>query len=110
MGHYSHNVKDGKLQGLVTTHSDDLILAGNETFEKDITSKLQEMFTFSKVEENKFKYCGCNITVEKDGTITLDQNDYIERLEEIEMKDVNDHTELSKEEIKCVRGKIGELL
>ena len=95
-------VKDGKLHGLVTTHSDDLILAGDETFEKDITTKLQEMFKFSKVEENSFKYCGCNITVKKDGSIALDQNDYIEKLEELDVGYANDDTELSKLETKSV--------
>ena len=103
-------VKDGKLHGIVTTHSDDLILAGDEMFEKNITSKLKEMFIFSKFEENKFKYCGCNITVDDDGTITHDQNDYIEKLEELVVEKIDDSTKLSKEEIKCVRGKIGELL
>ena len=89
---------------------DDLILAGNKKFEKDITSKLQEMFKFSKIEENNFKYCGCNITVEKQGSIALDQNDYIEKLVELDITYTNDETELSKQEIKSVRGKIGELL
>ena len=103
-------VKEGKLHGIVTTHSDDLILAGDETFEENITVKLKDMFTFSKFEENKFKYCGCNITVADDGTITLDQNDYIEKLDELFVEKIDESTELSKEEIKLVRGKIGELL
>ena len=104
-------VKDGKFHGLVTTHSDDLILAGDNIFEKDISSKLQKIFKFSKVENDSFKYCGCNVTVKKDGTIELDQNDYIDRLEELRFDDnARDAEELSKQEIKSVRGKIGELL
>ena len=39
------------LHGLVTTHSDDLILAGDEMVERDIITKLQQMFKFSKVEK-----------------------------------------------------------
>ena len=62
------------------SRKENLILAGDETFEDNITANLKEMFIFSKFEENKFKYCGCNITVASDGTITLDQNDYIEKL------------------------------
>ena len=104
-------VKDGKLCGLVTTHSDDLILAGNDVFERDISSKLQQVFQFSKIENNSFKYCGCNVTVNNDGSIELDQNDYIEKLEELYVDNVaKDTDELSKQEIKAVRGKIGELL
>ena len=103
-------VKNDKLHGVVTTHSDDLILAGDDTFEEDITSKLKETFTFSKFEENKFKYCGCNIAVAEDGTITLDQNDYIEKLEELDVENVDESISLSRAEIKQVKGKIGELL
>ena len=103
-------VKNGKLHGLVTTHSDDLILAGDDTFEKDITMKLKDMFTFSKFEDNNFKYCGCNIAVAEDRTITLDQNDYIDKLEELNIEESDETIELSKADIKQVRGKIGELL
>jgi hypothetical protein len=103
-------VRNGKLQGLITTHSDDLILAGNDTFDEEITSKLKEMFEFSKIEENNFKYCGCNIKCKEDGSIQLDQNDYIENLKEMRIPAGDDSEELSKEEIKTVRGKIGELL
>ena len=103
-------VKNGKLQGLITTHSDDLIMAGNDTFEREVTNKLQEMFQFSKIEENAFKYCGCNIQTKENGSVELDQNDYIEKLEEMEIPDGDDCVELSKLEIKSVRGKIGELL
>ena len=103
-------VKEGKLHGLVTTHSDDLILAGDKIFERDITSKLKETFKFSKVEKNNFKYCGCNVKSNEDGTIELDQNDYVDRLKELDVDDANDSTELSRQEIKAVRGKIGELL
>ena len=87
-----------------------MILAGDEIFEENITEKLKDMFTFSKFEQNKFKYCGCNIAVAEDGTITLDQNDYIEKIEELVVEDIDESIELSKEEIKLVRGKIGELL
>ena len=98
-------VKDGKLHGLVRTHSDELILAGNEKFERDIVTKLQQMFKFSKIEKNSFKYYGFNITIRGDGTIELDQNDYIERLEELDVSDEIDDQELTKQEIKVVRGK-----
>ena len=103
-------VKNGKLQGLITTHSDDLILAGNDIFEKEVISKLKEVFKFSKIEENSFKYCGCNIRSNKDGTIELDQNDYKANLEEIKIPAVVESEQLSIQEIKAVRGKIGELL
>ena len=101
---------DGKLHGIVTTHSDDLILAGDEIFEKEIVKKLQELFKFSKVEKNSFKYCGCNVTVKGDGRIEPDQNDYIDRLEELDVCNEPDDQNLSKQGVKAVSGKIGELL
>ena len=103
-------VKNGKFHGLITTHSDDLILAGDEHFEEDVESKLKEMFEFSKIEENAFKYCGCNIVSKENGSIELDQNEYINSLEELEVPRRDDNDELSKQEIKSVRSKIGELL
>ena len=102
-------VKEGKLHGIITTHSDDLIMAGTDKFEKEVTSKLQDIFQFSKIEENGFKYCGCNIQGKEDGTIELDQNDYIEKLEEMDVPDGDDYAELSKHEIKSVIGKIIKL-
>ena len=59
---------------------------------------------------NKIKYCGCNIRVTQDGSNELDQNDYIESLKELDVPDGDESDHLSKQEIKSVRGKIGELL
>ena len=103
-------VKNDKLQGIITTHSDDLILAGNDVFEEDIESKLKDMFQFSKIEEDSFKYCGCNIRSKEDGIIEMEQNYYMEELEEIEAPNGDDSDKLSYQEIRSVRKKIGELL
>ena len=70
--------KDDKFHGLIVTNVDDLILAGNEEFEKDITFKLEKIFEFSKIEEGSFTYGGCRIINNNDGSIELDQNEYIQ--------------------------------
>ena len=103
-------VKDGKLQGLVASHVDDLIMTGNETFQTEILQKLNETFKFSKIEEKSFKYCGCNIVSQDDGSIELDQNDYIDSLQLMEHLEGEDDKELTDKQKKDVRGKIGELL
>ena len=103
-------VKDGKLQGLIAIHVDDLMMAGNKRFQIDVEEKLQEFFKFSKVERNSFTYCGCYIVSKEDGTIELDQNDYIETLEQMERIDGEDDRDLTEKEKKAVRGKIGALL
>ena len=103
-------VKNGKLQGLITTHVDDLIMAGNETFATEVEDKLQEVFKFSKVEQEAFTYCGCSIVAKEDGTIELDQNDYIDALGQMDRVEGEDSRELSDKEKKEARGKIGALL
>ena len=103
-------VKDQKLQGLVISHVDDLILAGNATFKEEVEDKLKEFFTFSKIEEKSFTYCGCRIVVEDDGSIELDQNEYIDSLKRIDHMEGSADRELSEKEKKDVRAKIGELL
>ena len=104
-------VKKGKLQGLVILNVDDLIIAGNERFEKEIVTKLQEVFKFSKVEEKSFTYCGCRVNVNvDDGSIELDQNAYVDSLETIDHMEGEDGRELLEHEKKKVRAKVGELL
>ena len=103
-------VKDNKLQGLVLSHVDDLLLAGNSTFKTEVEEKLKEFFTFSKIEENSFNYCGCRIAVQDDGTIELDQNKYIDALQRIGQMEGSSDRQLTDIEKKAVRAKVGELL
>ena len=103
-------VKEGKLNGLIVSHVDDLLMMGNEQFEKEIEMRLPDVFKFSKVEQTSFKYCGCQINLEDDGNITLDQISYVDQLMEIEKKAGDDTRVLTTSEIKELRGKIGEVL
>ena len=102
-------VKNGQLQGLVASHVDDLFIAGNDTFDKEVTEKLKGIFKFSKIEERSFKYCGCRISSKTDG-IELDQNEYVDALEKIEEMEGSNERNLKDKEKKAVRAKIGELL
>ena len=103
-------VKDGKLHGLIVSHVDDLLIMGNSKFEMDIEKKLSGTFIFSKIENKSFKYCGCQISVEDNGDILLDQNKYVETLKEIKEENDDEDRELSAPEVKILRGKIGEIL
>ena len=103
-------VKDGKLHGLVASHVDDLLITGDDVFKHEVEEKLQETFIFSKIEEGCFKYCGCRISAKEDGSIELDQNEYVKVLEKIpEMEGSLDRI-LTEKERKAVRAKIGEIL
>ena len=103
-------VKDGKFHGIIVANVDDLILAGDDVFEEHITAKLKQIFKFSKVEGGTFTYCGNKIVTRDNGTIELDQNEYIDTLEPLDDFKGDVIRELSENEKKQVRGKIGELL
>lgn len=87
-------IKNGKLQGFIASHVDDWFMAVNYTFEKDITEKLKEKFKFSKIQSDSFKYLGCKIQMKDDGSIELEQNDYIDALRSIDKFEGEDDREL----------------
>ena len=103
-------VREGKLHGLVITNVDDLLMIGDKKFEDEVADKLQEEFRFSKVEEKSFTYCGCRIVTNEDGSIHLDQNEYIEELKKMEDVNGSDERELTPKEKTESRGKVGALL
>ena len=103
-------VKNGKFHGIIVANVDDLILAGDDVFEEHITAKLKQIFKFSKVEGGTFTYCGNKIVTRDNGTIELDQNEYIDTLEPLDDFKGDVTRELSENAKKQVRGKIGELL
>ena len=61
---------NGKLVGIICVHVDDLLMAGNDTFKRLVVTKLMKHFKFSKLEEGKFKYLGCEIEQLPSGDIT----------------------------------------
>ena len=91
-------VKEEKLMGFIVAHVDDLFMAGNDTFHKEVTEKLQTVFQFSKISENSFKYCGCQIKVNEDGVIELNQNEYIDNIKFVERKAGPDDRSLNENE------------
>ena len=103
-------VKEGKLQGLIVVNVDDVIMAGNERFKIEVEDKLKDLFKFSKIEEGEFVYCGCRIRCKVDGTIELDQDQYLNTIMPMMKASGEDDRELNEEEKKEARGKIGALL
>ena len=94
----------------MTTNVDDLLMIGDEVFNKDVTEKLQKLFKFSKIEDKEFTYCGCKISQREDGSILLDQNEYIKDLTQIDRVEGCDERQLTREEKKVARGKRGAFL
>ena len=103
-------VVNGKLHGLIASHVDDLLLAGDDLFKREVEDKLTQHFKISKMEENVFNYCGCRIQRYDDGKIVLDQHDYTEAIEEISSVEGELEQKLSPQEQRLLRGKIGEIL
>lgn len=102
--------KDGKLIGLVCVHVDDLFMAGNSDFKRAIIEKLLTHFQFSKVETNKFTYLGCEIEKLANGDITLNQNEYIQKVGEVSVPPKSNSTRVNEEERKLIRKVVGEML
>ena len=73
--------------GLAVTHVDDMLHAGGVKFDKDVIEQIKETFKFGTEEQYKFRYVGLNVKQEV-RRICVDQNHYINSLEEPDMKNV----------------------
>ena len=73
-------VKDNKLQGFITSHVDDWLVAGNDRFKADIVTELKKKFKFSKIETKSFDYLGCHVEVKEDGSIVKHGNRHFHSL------------------------------
>ena len=71
--------KDGKLEGFLIVHVDDVLSAGSEEFGK-VIDKFRSKYTFGKVEKWSLIYTGLNIRQDDDMKITVDQEDFVEKL------------------------------
>ena len=76
---------EGKLVGLVCSHEDDLLKAGDKNFNMFLSDKTLKMFKFSKVEWNTFKNLGCEVEKLINGDFSLNQNSYIQNFKEVDL-------------------------
>ena len=58
-------------------------MAGNYQFRQVIREKLIKHFKLSKIEKGKFSYLGIQIEKLSSGDITLNQNTYIQKIENV---------------------------
>ena len=79
-------------------------------FKSSVVEKLLKLFQFSKVERKKFKYLGCEVEKLNNGDITLNQNDYIEKIKEVEIPSRRNSHKVNETERKIIRRVVGELL
>ena len=78
--YYLH--RNGDLMGAVITHVDDFTLAGTKEFIKEVLEAVERELTVSKIEKDKFRYTGIDVSTVGDG-IEIEMEDYVESLEEV---------------------------
>ena len=101
---------DGKLSGLICCHVDDLFYAGSAMFQKEVIDKLRGQFQLSKEHFESFTYVGIDITQEN-GCIYMDQRNYIESIEPIDINKGSTHEEkLSEIQMHALKRLGGQLL
>ena len=84
-------------------HIDDFCWEESEQFQSTIIDKIRESFSISQEEVTTFKYLGLNIKP-ANGCISTDQNLYIDELSEAEIRKLQKHTQVNKEEARQLRG------
>ena len=75
--------QNGQLIGLVVIHVDDITLSGEDDWLQKITAELRSRFKISKEMMGDFVYTGINVTQDPGGVIRLDQNHYVDGLEDL---------------------------
>ena len=108
-----YNSSSGLLSGLLLTHVDDFIHgSGDNGFIENVMLPLKEHFRFGREEEMEFNYVGMHV-VQSEDEIVIDQNRYIENLEEPHFKNsVGEGLDLELDEegqaeYRAVVGRIG---
>lgn len=72
----------GKLEGVLATHVDDFLHAGNKKFQEEVSDKLANIFVMGKTESFKFKYVGFEIEQDEETKeIKMSQEEFAEKVE-----------------------------
>ena len=84
---------EGKLKGIVEIHVDDFLTMGDLDFVRDVVKPILSMFKFSKIELNKFRFCGLELEKTQSG-IRLSQDNYLDTLKCLEVDTSRDWREI----------------
>ncbi len=102
---------DGKLHGVILTHVDDFLHCGDSVFERDVMCPLIKRFIAGRCSCSDFNYVGLHLRQDPSGEIYLDQNEYLQSLDEpdfsVGLKRGNE--DLSLEEYSVLRSLVGAL-
>ncbi len=64
-------------------HVDDIIATGDGQFHMEVVDEIKKRFKISKDQEGNFTYTGMSIWTDSKGNVHLNQNKYIEEMDEI---------------------------
>ena len=104
--YFRHDEK-GNLEGLVSSHVNDFILARTDRFLMKITRKIAEKLEISKLEDNEFRFIGMDVKKEGD-VIIVSMEDYAKSLGKIEIRKGLPDDPLTEVEMKVYRKYVGK--
>lgn len=107
-GLFSWYNQSGALSGVLCVHVDDICWGGTEEFEKVVIAKISQQLSISKTESQCFKYLGIKLSQDK-CEVVLDQEYYVEELNEIPVKDKRKDRQLTREEFVKFRTLVGAI-
>ena len=99
------------VRGILGIHVDDGIGGGDDYF-KGILQQLKDKFSFGAYNEHEFEFCGVHYKQWDDGTLELDQKEYMNRIEPINVpknRRATPEADLTDTEKQCLRGLCGSL-
>merc|ERR1712089_84822 len=100
---FYHENRNGKLMGLNLSHVDDFTIVGDIEFVQRIVKGIQERFTVSKIEEDKFRFTGLDVK-DENGKVQVSMEDYADSVNKIKEIRKADRTEkLTRAELKEYR-------
>ena len=101
--------ENGRLQGAVLTHVDDFSLAGTSEFVDKVIRQVEQQLTVSKVEKDKFRFTGLDISAVEDG-IEIAMADYVKSMEDVkDIRKADRDEELASLEMKEYRKITGKV-
>ena len=101
--------ENNNLLGAVVLHVDDFLFAGTDLFHQKVTEQVATKFDIGMRKTNAFKYVGLNVC-KVNGEIVLQQDEYVNELQELDVELSRDDTALTKEEMRLLREITGQLL
>ena len=103
--------KDKRVHGVLGVHVDDGLCAGDLEFEK-VLKRLEGKFPFGSKRRSNFVFTGIQVNQDEKGRIHLDQKEYVNKIEPIQIdrsRRKQENTQIDEKEKQDLRGIIGSL-